>query len=95
MRSLIMLVPVLLGACAAQGPTPPLRHTASVCQPNGLEQFNGQAASAELGVALLRASGAKVIRWVQPGQAVTLDFSPHRLTVRLDSSNRVISATCG
>jgi hypothetical protein len=44
---------------------------------------------------MLRASGARIIRWVPLGGAVTMDFSPVRLTVQLDANNRVQSANCG
>jgi hypothetical protein len=36
-----------------------------------------------------------VIRWVQPGMAVTMDYREDRLTVRLDSGNRIVAANCG
>ena len=50
---------------------------------------------AQLGSNMLRASGARVIRWVPLGGVVTMDFSPMRLTVQLDGANRVQSASCG
>ena len=39
--------------------------------------------------------GARTLRWVGYGMAVTMDFSPHRLTVYLDKANRVERASCG
>lgn len=65
------------------------------CNSSTLEQFVGQPASEELGARMLRASGGRIIRWVPKGGVVTMDFSPHRLTVQLDASNRVESANCG
>jgi hypothetical protein len=65
------------------------------CRNEVLAQFNGQAASADLGRRMLAASGARTIRWVPKGGVVTMDFSPHRLTVQLDGSNRVERASCG
>ena len=44
---------------------------------------------------MMLASRARVIRWVPLGGAVTMDFSPARLTVQLDGANRVQSANCG
>lgn len=65
------------------------------CRSETLGQFIGQAASQDLGARMLSASGARIIRWVPKGGMVTMDFSPNRLTVQLDASNRVESANCG
>lgn len=65
------------------------------CRNEVLAQFVGQPASEELGRRMLTASGARTIRWVPKGGMVTMDFSPHRLTVQLDGSNRVERASCG
>src|SRR5687767_3738877 len=65
------------------------------CSNATLSQFVGQPASQDLGAQMLRASGARTIRWVPKGGMVTMDFSPTRLTVQLDGSNRVETANCG
>lgn len=98
MRLVIALALLPLAACTiatsdatAVGPPAP----AGACRSEALSQFLGQPASQNLGERMLRASGAKIIRWVPKGGVVTMDFSPHRLTVQLDGSNRVESANCG
>ena len=92
---MLKLLPIvaagLLGGCAANMAAP----VGSECRPLAEGRFVGQQASAELGDQMLRESGARVIRWVAHGMMVTMDFRADRLTVRLDPSNRVISATCG
>lgn len=65
------------------------------CRNEPLGQFVGQQASQELGARMLAASGARTIRWVPKGGIITMDFSPARLTVQLDGSNRVETARCG
>jgi hypothetical protein len=65
------------------------------CRNDALTQFTGQAASEDLGARMLAASGARSIRWVAHGMMVTMEFSPDRLTVYLDESNRVERASCG
>lgn len=76
---------------------PPVRGGTSgyICHNEGLDQFVGQEATPELGAEMLRVSGARTIRWVQPGQVITMEFSQERLTVHLDAQNRVDSARCG
>ncbi len=44
---------------------------------------------------MLRASGARTLRWVPQGGMVTMDFSPQRLTIQLDAQSRVERANCG
>lgn len=94
MFSSLALLP--LAACqiaqsdaTAPGPPP------GSCNGAVLGQFTGQPASAELGAKMLKASGARVIRWVPKGSAVTMDYRHDRLTVALDESNRVERASCG
>lgn len=40
-------------------------------------------------------SGSSVVRVVRPGQVVTSDFRPDRLTMELDWNNRVVNVRCG
>ena len=99
MRSGLLLAPLLLASCAAsdnqaggldQDPPGPR------CTPSeALNGFIGQPASTELGARLMATSRAQTLRWVPHGAVITMDFSPTRLTVRLDEQNRVESATCG
>jgi hypothetical protein len=100
MRSLLMIMPLALGACAPAPPPPPgeiPHHGASayVCRGESLGQFAGRPATQELGADMLRVSGARRIRWVAHGMMVTMDFSPERLTVQLTPDNRVERASCG
>lgn len=50
----------------------------------------GQPATALERVLILRP-----IRLIRPGTAVTEDFSPGRLNIRIDGSERILSVTCG
>jgi hypothetical protein len=60
-----------------------------------LNSFIGQPASIDLAARMMTAARAPKLRWVAAGQAVTMDFSAHRLTVQLDVQSRVVSMTCG
>ena len=93
MRILAALPLLLITACAPSPVTG--QPTGSVCRSESLSQFIGRQASRELGHEMMLASRARVIRWVPLGGAVTMDFSPMRLTVQLDGANRVQSANCG
>jgi len=95
----MLFAPLLLGSCAAaESSVPPADGASgdSACTTSAaLESFVGQPASAELGSRLMAASRATKLRWVPYGAVITMDYSPNRLTVRLDQQNRIISATCG
>ena len=97
MRNLVASLALLpLAACqiaqsdgTAPGPLP------GTCRAAALDQFIGQPASTELGANMLKASGARTIRWVPKGGAVTMDYRGDRITVALDGDNKVMRASCG
>ena len=98
MRHFVTLAIAPLAACTiatsdGTADAPPL--SAGTCRNDALAQFTGQTASEDLGRQMLRASGARIIRWVPKGGVVTMDFSPERITVQLDGSNRIERASCG
>ena len=98
MRQLVILAILPLSACTiatSHGTADADPPAAAACRSESLSQFIGQAASEELGQRMLSASGARIIRWVPKGGVVTMEFSPERITVQLDGSNRVEAANCG
>ena len=108
MRRTILIVPMALAACATAAPPPASVGPGGryVCRQASYEEFIGRVASGEVAAELLRASGARTIRWVRPGMAITLEgsgrppgaafeYSEERLTVRLASNNRIVTASCG
>lgn len=88
-----------LAACATTGedgtPGAPSPAVGGECKNEGMEAFTGKVATAELGAEMLKASGAKTLRWGGPGTAMTMDFRPDRLTVSYDDKMVITSARCG
>ena len=72
----------------AQGP--PARCDAAPAQ--GLV---GRSATPELAREAQRLSGARVWRWLRPGQIVTMEFRADRLNIRLDARDKVEGLSCG
>lgn len=100
MRRIAVIVPILLAGCstmAANEPEPPVRGETPgyTCRDDGLSSFVGQAATAEIGAEILRRSGARTLRWIPHGGAITMDLRADRVNVRLDPQNRIESVTCG
>jgi len=101
MRLAIAFTVLALAGCAKVAPPPasdpmPIHgvtpgHT---CDSANLQQFVGQAQSADLEPRMLQASGAATVRWVPQGTAVTMEFRSDRLTVFLDAQNRVERLSC-
>ncbi|BAI98127.1 hypothetical protein Sj15T_25220 [Sphingobium sp. TA15] len=98
MRTAALIFLPLLAACAgANGKGPAAQPPAAEgpCRDEGLDRFLGQTASAATGAELLKASGARTLRWGAPGMAMTMDFRADRLTVSYDGKMAITSARCG
>ena len=99
MRNAIALMAILGAGCTtmAADDNPPVHgETAgSECKSEGLSAFLGRDATTEVGSEILSKSGAKVLRWLQPGQIVTMEFRSDRVNVRLDDKNKIEAVTCG
>lgn len=104
--ALAVMALLVLTACVVDKPSMPASPPVSggKCDPTGLtgfvgdvatERFTGMKANSETGAAMLTATGARVLRWVPPGTAVTMDYSEERLTVSYDENLMIIRATCG
>lgn len=68
---------------------------AYTCNAEGLDDLVGRPASQELGGEALRRSGSKTLRWIRPGDMVTMDYREDRLNIHLDEANRVERFRCG
>ena len=65
------------------------------CDAAGAQSLIGQAATSRLASDALSRTGAKTVRWIRPGQAVTMDFREDRLNIELDAGNRIVRISCG
>jgi hypothetical protein len=96
--ALFALVP--LAACAQTSPpadtpeTPPAR-LAGQCDAAAVQDLVGKPASSELGADALTRSHAAVMRWLRPGQIVTMEYRADRLNLNLDAQNVVARIGCG
>lgn len=73
----------------------PIDLSAGNCRPEPAQRFLGQRATAELGAAMLKATGATTLRWAPPGAALTMDYRMDRLTVAYGADMVVTRASCG
>lgn len=87
-----------LAACAnagGEGPGTPGATMKGPCRNDQLTRFTGQTVTGELGADILKASGARTLRWGGPGMPMTMDFRPDRVTVSYDEQRVVTAARCG
>jgi peptidase inhibitor I78 family protein len=88
-----------VSACATNPPAdaaPPVHGATGggTCDPANIQQFVGQAVTADVQAAMKQVSGASIVRIVPPGTMITMEYSPERLTVYTDANNRVEKIAC-
>lgn len=99
---------VLVGACAAQtggdagagaGAAAPAPTEAAPaegqCNAEAVQPLVGRAHSEALAAEALRLSGARTLRVIKPGMAVTMDYRVDRLNLELNDGGTVVAARCG
>ncbi len=95
-----LLVP-LIGACTpAPEPGPPpvppgIEPYEGACAASGGAPLIGRRRSAAAEVEAKRLTGAVVVRWIAPGDAVTQDFNTGRINIETDSRGRIVGFRCG
>jgi hypothetical protein len=90
-RLTLLVIVTALGSCAAAS-----QHKgADGCDAARAQSLIGQSASSELAVRARRLTGAAVVRWLRPGQIVTMEFRADRLSIVLDAGNTVQAIRCG
>lgn len=101
MTKLLAALPLMMAVagCATTGTAaadvePPVRGE-GLCDAAAAATLVGQPATAALGAEVLRLTGARSLRWIQPGSAVTMDYRTDRANVELDAANLVTSVRCG
>ena len=84
-----------VGCAAAPAPEPvPVHGSGRACNDSGLEELVGRAATSQLSAEAQRRSGAATVRWLQPGQIVTMEFREDRLNISVENG-RVTQLRCG
>jgi len=64
------------------------------CNAEAAQNLVGRPATAELAAEAQRRTGARIVRWLQPGQIVTMEFREDRLNINIENG-RVTRINCG
>lgn len=89
------LVLVLMVSACAQAETPPPAMGEGQCRAEPAAGMIGRKMSDEAGQRALVLTGAAKVRWVRPGQAITMDYRTDRLNIHLDEKDRITRFSCG
>ena len=91
---------VLLAALALGGCTPPPQSTPAPpedrsCDAAAAQRLVRREGSPQVAEEAQRLAGAKTVRFLHPGQIVTMEYRAGRLNLWLDENNRVMRISCG
>lgn len=78
------------GPLLAQGAAP-----ADTCSLTLTARFVGARAVPQVRGTVLQVARPHPVRWIAPGQAITLDQNPERLNVIVDENGRIAVMRCG
>ena len=95
LRPLLMLPALFaLAACASQ---PQYEAVASggTCNAEPAQSYIGKPADAANVQAAFKASGAKSLRSLKPGEAMTMDYREDRVNILQDASGNIERISCG
>ena len=92
--ALLALVTAAAG-CAPQKQQPAPIPAVVECDANRVLYLKGKPRAAIDASEALRHAGARTLRWIEPGAAVTMDFRVDRLNLHVDKAGIVTDARCG
>jgi type VI protein secretion system component VasA len=87
-----------LAGCGTIGwfpPVAPEQPPPGTCHIDRLLKLVGRPATPELGAEAQRLSGAARLRFIRPGDVVTMEIDPQRLNIHLDAEDRIDHFICG
>lgn len=100
-RSSTLAALLLLAGCAGPAgpcnipPEPAAQPATDECGAAALSRYLGVVPSGEMKTAIAAAAGDRPVRYIAPGDAVTMDFVPARLNVETGDDGRITRFRCG
>jgi len=91
----VLALSLALAACVPAQPPGDTASAEDACGATRVAGFVGRTRSDALVEEVARVSGARRVRWIGPGDVVTMDYSAERLNVRLDGQDRITGFNCG
>jgi len=66
-----------------------------ICSASELQTLVGEQANENTGKLAQKKSNAKLLRWIPPNSAVTMDFREDRLNISYDDNMKIVQVNCG
>lgn len=88
------MLTTISAACATSQTEIPEAGSAG-CDAAKVQHLIGTSADGDLAAKAVHLSGASSMRWLRPGQIVTMEYRADRLNMQLDDQNKVVAARCG
>ena len=82
-------------AMSATSTPVPADELSSDCGARKAARFVGKTATPEVRAQVIETVGHNRIRWIGPGDAVTMDYSEERLNAELDTGGKIMIFRCG
>lgn len=91
-----LTIPLIGFALVSCSPPPPASTPAppTSCGSEKVAKFVGKKRTDAIATEVAKLSGAKNIRWISPGMAVTMDYREDRLNVSLDDQGVITRFYC-
>jgi hypothetical protein len=86
---------LLLAACASQPSDQAAPPSAGACDADAAQAWIGKPATEANVDAAFKASGAKTLRALKPGQPMTMDYRIDRVNVLQDAAGNIEKISCG
>lgn len=77
------------------GPPRPPGPPAAMCDERPVQWAIGERAGASVLERVTLESGSQSARIVRPGEAVTMEFNPTRITIQVSGNGRILDLRCG
>lgn len=97
MKAVFLMIAALIGGEGApvmQGSDDTPQTIPGQCRPDALQRVIGRAQGMETEEFALRLSGANEVRWIAPGDPISMDYAMDRINLETDGQ-RVVRAYCG
>ena len=95
MKSLIAVMALSLPACATIEPQASEQAPIDDCGAVSFSDLLGRTRSGSLVSEVTRRSGERRVRWIGPGDSVTMDYDIERLNIHLGAQDKVTRLACG
>jgi hypothetical protein len=95
MREMILLTGFALAACAPVAEPPASPPPEAACDADMLQGEIGRIVAPDFVEWARSAAGARTVRVIRPGMAVTMDYRQDRLNLSLDEAEKLVRANCG